>query len=78
MQSTGVISTDPSLLSHLAIASEKEENGGDRSQAFQYYYDAYRLFPANIEILEWLGGYYIDTQFYEKAVRYFHRAALIQ
>ncbi|XP_029767813.1 intraflagellar transport protein 88 homolog [Terrapene carolina triunguis] len=39
---------------------------------------SYRYFPSNIEVIEWLGAYYIDTQFCEKAIQYFERAALIQ
>uniref|UniRef100_A0AC11ENK5 Intraflagellar transport 88 n=1 Tax=Ovis aries TaxID=9940 RepID=A0AC11ENK5_SHEEP len=39
---------------------------------------SYRYFPSNIEVIEWLGAYYIDTQFCEKAIQYFERASLIQ
>ncbi|XP_063451978.1 intraflagellar transport protein 88 homolog isoform X17 [Pan paniscus] len=42
------------------------------------YYMSYRYFPCNIEVIEWLGAYYIDTQFWEKAIQYFERASLIQ
>ncbi|XP_032116020.1 intraflagellar transport protein 88 homolog isoform X5 [Sapajus apella] len=42
------------------------------------YYMSYRYFPCNIEVVEWLGAYYIDTQFWEKAIQYFERASLIQ
>ncbi|KAJ7395131.1 Intraflagellar transport protein 88 like protein [Pitangus sulphuratus] len=38
---------------------------------------SYRYFPSNIEVIEWLGAYCIDTQFCEKAIEYFERAALI-
>ncbi|XP_039257756.2 intraflagellar transport protein 88 homolog [Styela clava] len=78
MQCVGIASTDPSILSHLAKICEKDDTNADLSQAFQYRYDAYRLFPADIETLDWLGGYYIQSQFYEKAVRYYSRAAVIQ
>uniref|UniRef100_G3RHK9 Intraflagellar transport protein 88 homolog n=1 Tax=Gorilla gorilla gorilla TaxID=9595 RepID=G3RHK9_GORGO len=40
--------------------------------------NSYRYFPCNIEVIEWLGAYYIDTQFWEKAIQYFERASLIQ
>ena len=49
---------------------------GDRSQAFQYYHDAYRYDPSNLQTIEWLGSYYIDSQYPEKAVEYFEKAAL--
>jgi len=51
---------------------------GDKSQAFQYHYDSYRYNPSNIKVIEWLGAYYIESQFCEKAIQYFERASLIQ
>ncbi|KAI4898136.1 hypothetical protein NFI96_015397, partial [Prochilodus magdalenae] len=39
---------------------------------------SFRYFPSNIGVIEWLGAYYIDTQFCEKAIQYFERATLIQ
>ncbi|XP_043547835.1 intraflagellar transport protein 88 homolog isoform X2 [Chiloscyllium plagiosum] len=44
----------------------------------QTFEASFRYFPSNIEGIEWLGAYYIDTQFCEKAIQYFERAALIQ
>jgi len=41
-------------------------------------FQSYRYFPSNISVIEWLGAYYIDTQFCEKAIQYFERATLIQ
>uniref|UniRef100_A0A8C7EV86 Intraflagellar transport protein 88 homolog n=1 Tax=Neovison vison TaxID=452646 RepID=A0A8C7EV86_NEOVI len=71
----GVVPTDSRALSKLGELYDSE---GDKSQAFQYYYESYRYFPSNIEVIEWLGAYYIDTQFCEKAIQYFERASLIQ
>lgn len=56
----------------------EREDGGDQTQAFAYRQDSYKLFPADISTLEWLGGYYIESQFSEKAAKYFERAAIIQ
>uniref|UniRef100_A0A8D0U5J9 Intraflagellar transport protein 88 homolog n=1 Tax=Sus scrofa TaxID=9823 RepID=A0A8D0U5J9_PIG len=39
---------------------------------------SYRYFPSSIDVIEWLGAYYVDTQFCEKAIQYFERASLIQ
>lgn len=39
---------------------------------------SFRYFPSNIDVIEWLGAYYIETQFCEKAIQYFERATLIQ
>ncbi|KAJ6662354.1 hypothetical protein lerEdw1_012518 [Lerista edwardsae] len=75
MQLISVVPTDSHALAKLGELYDTE---GDKSQAFQYYYESYRYFPSNIEVIEWLGAYYIDTQFCEKAIHYFERAALIQ
>ncbi|KAK3569165.1 hypothetical protein QTP86_025989 [Hemibagrus guttatus] len=81
MQLISVTPTDPHVLVKLG---ELYDNEGDKSQAFQYYYEArpyfssFRYFPSNIHVIEWLGAYYIDTQFCEKAIQYFERATLIQ
>ncbi|OXB57385.1 hypothetical protein ASZ78_011020 [Callipepla squamata] len=74
MQLISVVPTDPHVLSELGKLYDSE---GDKSQAFHYYYESYRYFPSNIEVIEWLGAYCIDTQFCEKAIEYFERAALI-
>uniref|UniRef100_A0A3B1JA55 Intraflagellar transport protein 88 homolog n=1 Tax=Astyanax mexicanus TaxID=7994 RepID=A0A3B1JA55_ASTMX len=75
MQLISVTPTDPWVLAKLGELYDSE---GDKSQAFQYYYESFRYFPSNISVIEWLGAYYIDTQFCEKAIQYFERATLIQ
>ncbi|XP_069747454.1 intraflagellar transport protein 88 homolog isoform X2 [Narcine bancroftii] len=75
MQLISIAPTDPQALAKLGDLYDIE---GDKSQAFQYYYESFRYFPSNIEGIEWLGAYYIDTQFCEKAIQYFERAVLIQ
>jgi intraflagellar transport protein 88 len=39
---------------------------------------AYRLNPSCIETISWMGAYYVESQFCEKAVEYFQRAAVVQ
>ncbi|WAR06937.1 IFT88-like protein [Mya arenaria] len=75
MQLIGVVPTDCSVLSRMG---EIYDNDGDKSQAFQYYYDSYRYFPSHIPVIEWLGAYYIDSKFCEKAIHYFERASIVQ
>uniref|UniRef100_A0A914XBJ9 Intraflagellar transport 88 n=1 Tax=Plectus sambesii TaxID=2011161 RepID=A0A914XBJ9_9BILA len=74
-QASNLAPTDPGILAKLGELYDSE---GDKSQAFQCHYDSYRYFPSNIEVIEWLGAYYIDAQFSEKAVSYFERAAIMQ
>uniref|UniRef100_A0A8C3AKK2 Intraflagellar transport 88 homolog n=1 Tax=Cyclopterus lumpus TaxID=8103 RepID=A0A8C3AKK2_CYCLU len=75
IQVLSVTHTDPRALAKLG---ELYDGEGDKSQAFQYYYESFRYFPSNIDVIEWLGAYYIETQFCEKAIQYFERATLIQ
>ncbi|CAF0743268.1 unnamed protein product [Didymodactylos carnosus] len=42
---------------------------GDKSDAFQYFFDAYRHNPTDIETIQWLASYYIEAQYPEKAGR---------
>ncbi|KAK9537217.1 hypothetical protein VZT92_004852 [Zoarces viviparus] len=74
-QLLSVTHTDPRAQAKLGELYVAE---GDKSQAFQCYYESFRYFPSNIDVIEWLGAYYIETMFCEKAIPYFERATLIQ
>ena len=39
---------------------------------------SHRYSPTNIDVLSWLGAYYMDSQYCDKAVQYFECATLIQ
>ncbi|CAI2356644.1 unnamed protein product [Caenorhabditis sp. 36 PRJEB53466] len=74
-QANSLTPNDPAILSKLADLYDQE---GDKSQAFQCHYDAYRYFPSNLETVEWLASYYLETQFSEKSINYLEKAALMQ
>ncbi|BHF57952.1 Intraflagellar transport protein 88 [Sparganum proliferum] len=75
LQIHGIISSDPFLLQR---CGDNFERAGDKSQAFSYYYDSFKYYPCNFDVIEWLGAYYIESQFCEKSITYFERAALMQ
>lgn len=75
MQVATLVPTDPSVLQRLG---EIYDDNSDQSQAFQYHYESFRYCPTNIDVISWLGAYYMETQFADKAIHYFERAALIQ
>uniref|UniRef100_A0A8C6LJ60 Intraflagellar transport 88 n=2 Tax=Nothobranchius furzeri TaxID=105023 RepID=A0A8C6LJ60_NOTFU len=75
MQVICVTPTDPHVLAKLGKLHNDE---GDKSQALHYYSESFRLFPCKIDVIEWLGVHYIESQFFEKATQYFERATLIQ
>uniref|UniRef100_A0AC34QRK3 Intraflagellar transport 88 n=1 Tax=Panagrolaimus sp. JU765 TaxID=591449 RepID=A0AC34QRK3_9BILA len=66
---------DPSMAVKLGKVLDAE---GDKAGAFTAFYNSYRMFPADIEVIEWMGAYYLDTQFPDKAVNYFEKAALLE
>ncbi|CAD6186482.1 unnamed protein product [Caenorhabditis auriculariae] len=74
-QANSLVPYDPSILNKLAAIFDAE---GDKTQAFQCHYDSYRYYPSNMKVIEWMGAYYIETQFSEKAVNYFEKASIMQ
>ncbi|KAH7728656.1 CBN-OSM-5 protein [Aphelenchoides avenae] len=74
-QANNLAPTDPAILCKLAQIYDAE---GDKTQAFQCHHESNRLFPSDIEVIKWLGNYYVDAQFAEKAVGYFEKAALME
>eukprot|EP00771_Trimastix_marina_P000484 gnl/Trimastix_PCT/1504.p1 GENE.gnl/Trimastix_PCT/1504~~gnl/Trimastix_PCT/1504.p1 ORF type:complete len:821 (-),score=245.28 gnl/Trimastix_PCT/1504:58-2520(-) len=49
----------------------------DESQALHYHLEAYRYDPTSIDIVAWLGAYFVKCEMFEKAIGYFRRAAQI-
>jgi len=89
MQLLSLVPTDPNVLQRLGDMYEDS----DKSQSFQYYLEvcllthhlvynytsqSYRYCPSNIEVISWLGAYYMDSQYADKAIQFFERASLIQ
>lgn len=70
-----VVPTDPGVLARLG---EMFARSNDKTQAFQYFSESYRYFPSNMDVISWLGAYYVDCEVYEQAVQFFERAAIIQ
>ena len=69
------VPTDPGILARLGQIYSREE---DEAQAFHYHLEAYRYFPVNMEVISWLGAYFVKNELYEKAMQFFERAAQIQ
>ena len=75
LQLLGLVPTDPGILQKVGTIFDNE---GDKQQAYQYHYDSYKNFPSNLEVIDWLGSYFIEMQVAEKAIVYFERASLMQ
>merc|ERR1712176_103928 len=50
----------------------------DESLIYHQYLDAYKLSKCNINIISWLGIWYINNSLYENAIQIFENAKLIQ
>ena len=75
LQVTTLVPTDPQILQRMG---ELYDDISDHSQAYQYHYESFRYCPTNIDVISWLGAYYMESQFADKAIHYFEKAALIQ
>jgi intraflagellar transport protein 88 len=61
---------------HARLANVYSQQGDD-VQAHQYYQDSYRLWPADMEVITWLGSYYVKAEVFEKAITMFERASML-
>jgi len=50
----------------------------DESQAFHYHLESYRHYPVSLDVISWLGVWYVKSELYEKAIHFFERASQIQ
>lgn len=67
--------TDPGVLARLANLFNKQ---GDETQAFHYHLESYRYWPVDMNVITWLGIYYVKQEMYEAAIPFFSRAAQIE
>jgi len=67
--------TDPGVLARLANLFNK---AGDETQAFHYHLEAYRYWPVDMNVITWLGIYYVKQEMYEAAIPFFSRASQIE
>jgi intraflagellar transport protein 88 len=69
------VPSDPGCLARLGQIFHKDE---DETQAFHYHSESYRYFPVNLEVISWLGVWFVKSELYEKAIEFFERASEIQ
>ncbi|ESL10717.1 intraflagellar transport protein IFT88 [Trypanosoma rangeli SC58] len=71
----GRVPTDPNILARMGSLSARE---GDDGQAFHYYLEAYRYYQVNMDVISWLGAYFVKNEVYDRAIQFFERASQIQ
>ena len=66
---------DPHLCSRLAHVYEKLD---DENTACHWHSEAHRHYPVNLNVISWLGVWFVKRELYEQAIEYFERASLVQ
>ena len=66
---------DPNLCSRLGLVYEKLE---DDSTACHWHTEAHRHSPTNLNVISWLGVWYVKREMYEQAIDYFNKASNVQ
>jgi intraflagellar transport protein 88 len=69
------VPADPGVLYDLGSLYSKKN---DESQAYNSYLESYKYYPINMDVVSWLGLYFVRHEIYEKALAYFERACQIQ
>ncbi|KAH0571209.1 Intraflagellar transport protein 88 [Spironucleus salmonicida] len=65
---------DPCVFSRLG---ELHQILGEESQGAHYFKEAHRLVPYNLDIIKWLGSYYVRQELYEQARLCFEKGAQV-
>lgn len=66
---------DPNVCVRLGQVYEKLE---DETTSCHWYTEAHRHYPVNLNVISWLGVWYVKREMYEQAIDYFSRAAQVQ
>lgn len=71
----GRVPTDPNVLARIGSLYARR---GDDTQAFHYYLEAFRYYQVNMDVISWLGAYFVANEVYDKAIQFFQRSAQIE
>lgn len=66
---------DPNVCNRLGQVYEKLE---DENTACHWMTEAHRHFPVNLNVISWLGVWYVKREMYEQAIEFFSQAAAVQ
>lgn len=66
---------DPNVCIRLGQVYEKLE---DDNTACHWHTEAHRYFPVNLNVISWLGVWYVKREMYEQAIEYFEQASNVQ
>jgi intraflagellar transport protein 88 len=66
---------DPGICCRLGQLYEKLQ---DDNTACHWHTEAHRAYPVNLNVISWLGVWYVKREMYEQAIEYFQQAAQVQ
>jgi len=69
------VPSDAGVLAHYGVLLSRDD---DETQAYHYHHESYRYYPVDMEVISWLGAYFVKSEMYEKAMAFFIRASQIQ
>ncbi len=53
-------------------------NANDERQGFYHLFESYKLYPINLDVLNWLGVWFLKNEMYEQSISMFERGWYIQ
>lgn len=71
----GHVPTDPNALARIGSLYARR---GDDTLAFHYYLEAFRYYQVNMDVISWLGAYFVANEVYDKAIQFFQRSSEIE
>jgi intraflagellar transport protein 88 len=66
---------DPNVCVHLGQVYEKLE---DDNTACHWHTEAHRHFPVSLNVISWIGVWYVKREMYEQAIEFFEQASSVQ
>ena len=66
---------DPGVCAKLGGVFERLE---DDNTACHWHTEAHRHYPVNLNVISWLGVWYVKREMYDQAIEYFERASVVQ
>ncbi|EPR58042.1 tetratricopeptide repeat-containing protein [Toxoplasma gondii GT1] len=78
LTSPGVRPTDARILGRMGAAAAAHSQDDEDKQALHYFLSSYSYYPYSLDVITWLGVYFVKQQLFDKAAEFFHRAAALQ
>ena len=69
------VPTDPSVLSRMGNILCMNN---DESQGFHFQLESYRHYPTDLDVISWLGVWFVKHEMYEKSIHFFNRASQLE